>query len=106
MHLYFIREEETEIIVLEEHICLLHFNRSKLKQLCCRAQYLTTHRGTNDASGPQGGEDYPGQGRRAGLGQEGLEGASIFTQSNSSLTLSSEDSLDLASDSDHIRSHH
>ena len=64
----------------------LYFNKSKLKQLCYRAQFLTTQRGTNDAPGPQGGEDYPG------LGEEGLEGASTFTQSNSSLTQSSEDS--------------
>ena len=60
----------------------LYFNNSKLKQLCCRAQFLTTQRGTNDAPGPQGGEDFPGQGRRAGLGEEDLEGALTFTQSN------------------------
>ena len=64
----------------------LYFNKSKLKQLCYRAQFLTTQRGTDDAPGPRGGEDYPG------LGEEGLEGASTFTQSNSSLTQSSEDS--------------
>ena len=91
MCVYIMEKNQVCVCVTESLCCIrgmnnianqLYFNNSKLKQLCCRAQFLTTQRGTNDAPGPQGGEDFPGQGRRAGLGEEDLEGALTFTQSN------------------------